>query len=215
MTHKPKLILIGAGAHCSVVIDILQQNSDYEIVGCLDRSYSDYVKKQIYGVPVIGDDGRLKEILESGVTKIHIALGDNKLRNKLFNMAVEIGFEPVTIISPYAIISPHATIGNGTVVMPGAVINAGASIGDNCIINSNSSIDHDCCISRSCHIAPGCALSGNVIVGEGTHVGTGASIIDRIEIGSWSFIGAGAAVVKDIESGILAYGVPARKVRQL
>jgi UDP-perosamine 4-acetyltransferase len=215
MIFKFKLLLIGAGQHCNVVIDILQQNDDYDIIGCLDKSYTADSNRQIFDVPVIGNDDRMQEIFDSGITKVHIALGDNRLRDSLFDMAVRIGFEPVSIISRNAVISPRATIGKGTVVMPGAVINAGASIGENCIINTNSSVDHDCIISRSCHIAPGCAISGNVKVGEGTHIGTGASVIDKITIGNWSYIGAGAVVVKNIEQGTLAYGVPARKVRQL
>ena len=215
MNKRTKLLLIGAGAHSHVVIDILLQNNDYEIVGCLDRSYLADKNVQIYGVRVIGDDDKMQEVFKSGVTKVHIALGENRLRNKLFDMAVNIGFEPITIVSRNAVISPRSTIGRGTVIMPGAVINVGTSIGDNCIINTNCSVDHDCIISKSCHIAPGCALSGNVTVGEGTHIGTGANIIDKVIIGEWSYIGAGALVVKDIEQGILAYGVPAKKVRQL
>jgi UDP-perosamine 4-acetyltransferase len=212
---KPELLLIGAGAHAHVVIDILLQNEDYAIAGCLDRSFLTNARKQIFGVPVIGDDNRMQELFDSGLKKVHIALGDNKIRCKIFDMAVRIGFEPVSIISRHAVISPRATVGNGTVIMPGAVVNAGASIGDNCIINTNSSVDHDCIISKGCHIAPGCALSGNVTAGEGVHIGTGSNVIDNIKIGAWSYIGAGSAVVKDMEGGILAYGVPARKIRQL
>ncbi len=215
MPDKTKLLLIGAGAHCHVVIDILLQNNDYEIIGCLDKGYMDDPSMKIYGIPVVGEDNKMQEIFDSGVTSVHIALGDNKLRNKLFDKAIEIGFQPISIISRHAIISPRAVIGRGAIVMPGAVINAGASIGDNCIINTNSSIDHDCVISKSCHIAPGCSLSGNVHVGEGTHIGTGTSVIDKIKIGTWSYIGAGAVVVKDLEERILAYGVPARKIKIL
>jgi|CZCB01.1.fsa_nt_gi UDP-perosamine 4-acetyltransferase len=215
MNDKHKLLLVGAGAHSHVVIDILLQNEEYDIIGCLDYDYDENHKRVVYGIPVIGNDEKLQEIYKNGITKIHIALGDNKLRSKLFSIATAAGFEPVSIISRNAVISPRAIIGRGTVIMPGAVINAGAEIGDNCIINTNCSIDHDCIIESHCHIAPGCALSGNVEVGEGTHIGTGSCVIDRIKIGAWSYIGAGSVVVKDIEPGILAYGNPARKIREI
>ncbi len=214
MGGKSKILLIGAGAHSHVVIDILLQNNEYDIIGCLDYSYADSNNQCIYGVPIIGNDDKMQPLYNNGVTKVHVALGDNKLRNKLYNTAVKIGFEPVSIISGKAVVSPRAKIGKGTVIMPGAVINAGASIGDNCIINTNCSIDHDCVIENSCHIAPGCSLSGNVVVREGTHIGTGSCIIDKIIVGAWAYIGAGSVVVKDIDSEVLAYGNPARIVKQ-
>lgn len=209
-----KLIVVGAGGHARSVLDIALQNGNFSEVVCLDSAYPK--KKQVEGleeIQIIGTDSDLEPLYHQGYRNIFVALGDNKLRHKLFYRVCSIGYEPVNIISCYAVISPKVKLGKGICIMAGAVINVNTTIEDNCIINTHSSIDHDCYISESCHIAPGVTFSGNVNVGEGTWIGTGTSAIDNISIGSWSFVGAGSVIVNDLESSTLYYGVPAKKVK--
>jgi UDP-perosamine 4-acetyltransferase len=205
-----KLIVLGAGGHARSVLDILLQNDDFDLVGCINP-----VPGEVLGQPVIGNDDQLGVLYSNGIRKIFVAIGDNRLRKELFHKVLSLGFEPVNIISRYAMISQRVNLGRGICVMAGAVLNVNTVIGDNCIINTRCSIDHDCSIGQSSHIAPGVTLSGSVQAGEGVHIGTGSAVIDGITIGAWSYIGSGAAVVKDIPAGVLAYGVPARIIRNL
>lgn len=204
-----KLIIVGAGGHARSVMDIALQDADYEIVGCVDPLPGD-----VLGKPVVGNDTDLTTFFARGIRHIFIAIGNNSLRHSLFNQAISIGFEPVNIISRHAVISPRAHLGKGICIMAGAVVNVNTTIGDNSIINTRCSIDHDCEIGKSSHIAPGVTLSGRVKSGEGVHIGTGASVIDGITLGDWAYIGGGALVVKDIPPRVLAYGVPARVIRE-
>jgi UDP-perosamine 4-acetyltransferase len=205
-----KLIILGAGGHARSVMDLLLQNNDYEIIGCIDPSSND-----VLGQPVIGNDSDLEALYLRGIKNIFVAVGDNRLRDTLFQKVEAIGFRSINIISKYAMISPRAHLGKGICVMAGAVINVNTVIEDNAIINTHCSIDHDCYIGRSAHIAPGVALSGTVKIGTGVQIGTGASVIDGITIGDWAFIGGGAVVVNNIPEGVLAYGVPARIIRTI
>ena len=210
-----RLLVIGAGGHARSVIDIILQNGDYEIVGCIDNSYPEM--KFLPGmseIPVVGNDDKLQEFYDQGVNRIFVALGNNRLRAKLYKKAMAIGFEPATVVSRYAVISPRAKIGTGTCVMAGAVVNVNCVIGEDCIINTNCSLDHDCKVGSHCHVAPGCAVSGTVSLGDYVQLGTGTNVIDGISVGEGTFIGAGAAVVKDMPENILAYGVPARFVKK-
>jgi len=200
-----KLIFIGAGGHARSVMDIALQNGNFDIPS----------PGEVLGMPVIGSDNDLEKLFANGIRYIFVAIGDNQLRHKIFNRILEIGFEPVNIISQHSVISPRAHLGKGICVLAGVIINVNTVIDDNCIINTACSIDHDCYIGKSSHIAPGVAMSGTVKIGEGVHIGTGASVIDRISIGDWSYIGGGAAVVKDIPSRVMAYGVPARIIRKI
>ncbi len=214
-----KVIVIGAGGHARSCIDILLQNDEYELIGCVDKSYDkseeQYLKIGQRQIPVIGTDDSLEDIYISGIKHVFVALGSNSLRKKLYERVISIGFMPINIISQQSVISPTASIGNGICVMAGAVINANTVVGDNCIVNTNCSLDHDCCVGANCHIAPGVAVSGLVNIGELVQLGTGTSVIDGVTIGEKSFIGAGSVVVKDIPSNVLAYGVPARVIRSL
>ncbi|MCM3040849.1 acetyltransferase [Paenibacillus motobuensis] len=204
-----KVVVIGGGGHSKVVIDILQSAGTYEIVGFTDNSDQ---QRSLCGVPYLGNDGILPELLNKGVLRFIVGLGDNKVRKILFEKICTVGFMPVNAISPFAHISPHAKIGQGVVVMAGAVINPYAVIKDNVIINTLSGIDHDCIIDSHVHIAPGTSLTGCVRVCEGAFVGTGSKITPNVEIGEWSVIGAGAVVISDILPGSTVVGVPAKKI---
>ncbi len=207
---KTKILIIGGGGHARSVADIALEGGKFDIMGFIDCKRGD-----VLGVPVIGNDDDLERLYDSGIKSAFVALGENKLRSKLFFKLRSIGFEFVNIISVNAHISKRAILGTGICVMAGAVVNVNTVIGDNSIINTNCSIDHDCHIGRDCHIAPGVSMSGTVTVGDGAHIGTGSNVIDGLSIGSWSYIGAGAAVVNDIPERALAYGVPARIIRNL
>ena len=211
-----RIIVIGAGGHARSVLDILLENNEYEVLGCLDPIFpiNKFVPK-MPEVAVIGIDGDMKKFYDDGINKIFVAIGDNKLRKKLQDQAIAIGFEVINAVSKFSRISSRASLGKGICIMAGAIVNVNCRIGDGCIINTNCSIDHDCEIADFVHVAPGTAISGTTSVGQGTHIGTNSSEIDGTVIGEWSYIGAGAAVVKNIGSHVMAYGVPAREIRSL
>ncbi|MCG7409894.1 acetyltransferase [Paenibacillus sp. ACRRX] len=210
MSSSRKTVIIGAGGHAKVIIDILRSMPQIEIVGCIDRSSI----RSIMQVPVLGDDDLLPQLFHIGVEHAFVAIGDNRIRQRLAERAAEIGFTLINAISPHANISESASLGSGIAIMPGAIVNAEAVIDNYAVINTSSSIDHECRIGESCHVAPGSHLSGNVHVQEGAFLGTGTTVIDGIHIGAWTVIGAGSVVVRDIPAHCLAYGVPARILTQ-
>lgn len=123
----------------------------------------------ISGIKIIGTDDDLKDIYKSSLHNALITVGsikDNIKRYRLFNMAREIGYEFLVIISPEAIVDKSIRIDEGTVIMPGSIINIDSSIGKNFIINTGAIIEHDCKIGNHCHIAPGVYISGAVNIGE-------------------------------------------------
>lgn len=203
---KKKVIIVGAGGHCKVILDILLANQEYEIAGLIDQNQE---KKQL-GISVIGDDNALHDIFRRGISYAFVAIGNNPLRKKLCLYLREIGYELVNAISPDAVVSSHCKIGQGVAVMPGAVVNVETCLGDGCIINTNASVDHECTIGDFAHVAPGAALSGCVTVGELSFLGTGCRVIDRVSIGQGVMLGAGAVAISSIPDFCTAVGVPAR-----
>jgi len=206
-----KVVIIGAGGHAKVIIDILKSNPAFELVGCTDQ----VVNRQVSGIPVLGDDSILPELYAQGIRHVFVAIGGNSLRHNLARRAVETGFELINAISPFAYVADSVKLGCGIAIMPGAILNAEADIGNNAIINTGASVDHECNIGETCHVGPGCNISGHVTIGEGTFLGTGTKVIDGMTIGSWSILGSGAVVVKDIPSRCLAVGVPAKVIKRL
>lgn len=210
---KEKLIIIGAGPHAKVIIDIIKENETYEIIGCLDHIQDN--KNEILNIPIIGDDSLLISLFNNGIKNAFIALGNNQIRHTKMRELEQIGFKLINAISKHARISNYVTLGYGIAIMPGVTINVGATIGNNTVINTNASVDHDVVIGESAHIAPGVAISGSTHIGIGTFIGTGSSIRDGISIGDWTTIGVGSAVIRNIPSYSIAYGVPAKVMRKV
>ena len=203
---KDGAILIGAGGHAKVAIELLQamgERVDYCVAG--EDSASTCL-----GVTVIRGDESLRRLRSDGYGNCFVAIGSNILRQKLATFATSLGFRLLSAVSPHAVISPSARIGRGVAVMAGAVINAESILEDLVIVNTNSSIDHDCRVGQAAHIGPHSALAGGVKVGERTFLGTGCAVVPDITIGNDSVIGAGAAVICDIPAGAIAVGVPAK-----
>jgi UDP-perosamine 4-acetyltransferase len=211
MVLKQKVVIIGAGGHAKVIIDMLRHDPELEIVGCTDYR----ARGRVSDVQILGDDSILAELYLSGIHHAFVAIGDNLLRQQLAKTAAQIGFHFVNAISPLAYVAESVQLGIGLAVMAGSVIQIDAQIGDHTIINTNASVDHDCKIGSYCHIAPGSTLSGKVVVGKGAFIGTGTKVIDEIHIGEWSVMGAGAVVIEGIPARCLAVGVPARVIRNV
>lgn len=205
-----KLVIIGAGPHSKVILDIFLQMDKYEIVGLTDQNQ----EGMIFDYPVLGTDEVLHRLKKQGVACAFIALGNNRIRKKMFKVAESLGYKMVNAISPQSIISKFAVLGDGVAVMPGAIINACANIGNGVIINTNASVDHDCQIGDFVHIAPGCAISGSTSIGEETFLGTGSRVIDKIHIGSQAIVGAGSVVIKDLENSCEAVGIPTKVIKK-
>lgn len=207
-----KAVIVGAGGHAKVVIDILRDNGRIELAGCVSREPAG---SRVGGLSVLGDDSVLAGLLEAGVAHIFVAVGDNAFRARMIDYVRSTGFTLLTAISRHAILSPSVQVGAGAAVMPGVVINADTAIGDGAIVNTGATVDHDCQVGPMSHIGPGCNLAGGVQVGEGSFLGTGTRVIPRIRIGEWAVTGAGAVVVADVPDRVLSVGVPARVLRKL
>jgi sugar O-acyltransferase (sialic acid O-acetyltransferase NeuD family) len=189
-----EIILIGAGGHCKSVIDVIEQEGQFEIVGIIDKP--ELIGTNVLRYSVIGNDSDLENLAKI-YTYALVTVGQiqsSELRIKLFSIATEAGFTLPSIISPRAYVSQYASIGKGTIVMHDALINAKAIIGKNCIINSKSLIEHDSVISDHCHISTNTTINGGVTIETGCFIGSSAVTRESITIRKNSFIKAGSVV---------------------
>ena len=185
-----KIILIGGGGHCKSVIDVIEQEAKFKILGIVDKNKP--IGYKILGYPIIGNDFDLEK-LSKKCSYALITVGQIKSplpRVKLFNLAKNVGLIFPIIISPYAYVSKHSIIGAGTIIMHNAVINVNTSIGENCIINSKALIEHDCSIASNCHISTNAIINGGVKIGPNSFVGSNATTNNNINIEKNSFIKA-------------------------
>lgn len=212
---KKKVLLIGGGGHCGVVIDLVSGLDEWEIEGIID--VEEKSGNSVSGFPVVGTDADLPGFYKKGIRHCFISagsVGDSGLRERLYLNARAAGFSLPNFMHENALISARAGMGEGNYAGPGAVVNAGAAVGSNCILNTNSVIEHDCFVGDFAHIAPGAVLCGAVEVGARAHIGAGSVVIQGLKVGAGALIGAGSVVTVNISPGALARGNPCREVKR-
>ena len=219
MTAHPELIVLCAGGHARVLIEVLRA-AGRGVAGLTDEDSSLHGTK-LDEVPIIGPDTTLLARAAGEVALVN-ALGNRPRtgdaglgpRRDLFARFKDKGFRFETVVSAAARVSARAILGEGAQVITGAIIHPGSLIGVNTIINTGAQIDHDCRVGDHCHIAPAAVLCGSVSVGEASHVGAGAVVVPGVTIGAGALIGAGATVVTDVPAGATVLGKTIRTGRE-
>jgi len=189
---KEKIVLVGGGGHCHSIIDVIEQENKYEIIGIVD--IKENLGKKVLNYEVIACDNDLDTIFQTCKNAI-ITVGhieSNKIRVDIYNKLKQIGFNLPVIISPLAYVSKYSNIKEGTVIMHHVLVNANVKIGKNCIINTKALIEHDCVVENNCHISTSSVLNGGVTVKENSFFGSNATSKQAIEIDG--FIKAGSLV---------------------
>jgi UDP-perosamine 4-acetyltransferase len=207
-----EVVIVGAGGHGKVVLDILRAAGMHQPIGFVDANPT-ISGQRVGGLPIIGPINSLLKIRQQKVRGAIVAIGDNRARMRYAALLAEQGFELINAIHPTASISATATLGVNVVVAPLAAVCTDAKVGDSVIINTAAVVDHECEIAAGAHICPGVHLAGRVRVGIGAFVGIGSNVVQCLSIGDHAIIGAGAAVTKDVPARATALGVPAQVVK--
>jgi len=204
-----RVLVYGASGHAKVVIDALEKQGRYQIVGLIDDD-AELKGQDIYGYKVLGD----KSDVSAQQSRLCIvAIGDNRIRSEVANWLLSNEFAfPEAVIHPSAQLARGAAIGTGSVAMAGSVINSDTQVGSNSIVNTLATIDHDCRIGESVHISPGAALCGGVSIGDFSLIGAGSTICPNVSIGQNVVVGAGSTVLDDIADNLTVAGTPAREL---
>ena len=209
-----KIVVIGAGGHSKVVLDILEK-MEYEIVGLTDPSVAR--DTLCLGYPILGDDSKLDELFEQGVIYAAIGIGHvgfPKIRNKVFASAKEKGFYFPQLVHISAVVARTANIGDGTIIASQSVINPDAQIGCACILNTACVVEHEVVIADGVHIAPHATVLGNASIDENSFVGAGSVVLQGVHVGKNCIIGAGSVVLHDVPDNVVVVGCPARVVKR-
>lgn len=209
------VLIFGASGHGSVVLDCIEQEGIYNVMGFIDSFKK--IGTLLNGYQVLGSEKVLPEIIDKfNIYGIIIAIGDNWRRKLLVDKIREIApdLKFIRAIHPSATVGKDVTIGEGTVIMPGTIVNANCTIGTHCILNTNSSLDHDSVMENFSSLAPRVCTGGNLLLRSFSAICLGANVIEGITIDTHTVIGAGSLVIKDIESRVLAFGNPAEVVRE-
>jgi sugar O-acyltransferase (sialic acid O-acetyltransferase NeuD family) len=208
-----KCVIIGAGGHGRVVLDILHNAGKHDVVGFVD-SNPELKGRRIDGQPILGKFEDLEQLREiHSIDAAVIAIGDNGTRRFFAQRVKQQNLKLINAVHPSANIAENAGLGENIVIAAGAMVSAHCQIGDSVILNTGCIVDHESMIGTATHVCPGAKLAGRVTVEAGAFVGIGATVIQCIRIGYEAVVGAGAVVTSDVTPMTTVVGVPARPVQ--
>ena len=134
-----------------------------------------------------------------------------------FNIARGTIFSGMPIIAGTGNVASRIKIGEDCFFNIGCVLDAENSI----TIGDRVSLGHRVLILTSSHDTAakerraGAVTTAPVTIEDGVWIGSGAIILPGVRIGAGSIIGAGSVVTRDIPADTLAFGQPARGIRNL
>ena len=203
------LAILGTGGHARSIYDIVKNNKK---IFFFDKKMNLFnVGNKKFKVKCESEllNSRIKEI-----SKVIIAIGNNKIRKNKFTKLKKLNYKIATLIHLKSHCGYGSKVDEGTVMMQGSLINTNSQIGKNCIINSHASIDHDCLIKDHTHICPGVTIGGNVKIGKNCWIGLGSKIIENCIIGDNVYVAAGTVVIRNLKSNTFVKGVPAKYAKK-
>ena len=201
-----KIILVGYSRHGLVVADTALENN-LNVIGYTEKSLNQI---NPFMLEYLGNESSPDFKGWDLDVSFVLGIGDNLLREKIYNNILNNGKKVISLINSTASISSFATIGDGVFINRNVTINAFVKIGSNVILNTGCIIEHECEILDNVHIAPGAVLAGNVKVGSGSFIGANSVIKQGVKIGKNVIVGAGTVVLNDISDGNKIVGNPHR-----
>ena len=208
-----KLCVIGTGSQARYIIENLNYNKEYNIVGLVDIEKKENVGKKRNNIEIKCILKDINKNFDNKKYEVIVAYGNNVKKKEIVEFLILNNYKFATIINPNSYISSYVEIGYGSIINQNVTIMPNTKIGNHVIIHSGSVIGHDNIIEDFINIGPGVNTSGYVKIEEGSYIYTGATIIPKIKIGKWSIVGAGSVVIRDVKENEVVAGNPARRIK--
>ncbi|MEM3860021.1 MAG: NeuD/PglB/VioB family sugar acetyltransferase [Candidatus Micrarchaeaceae archaeon] len=206
-----KYYIVGAGGQARQVLSIARRvTPSISVTGFigLENEKGRYINNvEVVTESDIGHLDRKEVLLLNGLGRPN--------RKDVIERLLSSGFVFSSLIHPASDIGDYVSVGSGTIIQSGVGITTNVELGRFILIDLNATIGHDVSIGNYTTISTGVNIAGGVSIGEGCWIGSGSTIIEGISIGNNTLIGAGSVVTRDIGDNKLAYGVPAKVVREI
>jgi sugar O-acyltransferase (sialic acid O-acetyltransferase NeuD family) len=217
---KEKLFLLGKSTFAvSIILDMLKV--EYSSAGIIpnipdeDNTSINYP----FDVPTIDLKAYREEDIEDWITPFFVIGSIGKSRRQIAEYFIQKYSIPekqfIPLIHQSSVIGNGFHHGAGLHISPLSVLAPYCTFGRFVVINRSVSIGHHTVLHDYVSINPGVTISGICEIGENTSIGAGATVIDQIKIGRNSIIGAGSVVTKNIPDNVVAYGSPAKIIREI
>ena len=127
-----------------------------------------------------------------------VAVGNPRMREKLFERLVALGGIPTNILNDKLFYIISNIPQNGSIIQPGVNISYGFEMGKSCMLHANSTIGHKVKLGNFINVGPSCAIIGPCEIGDYSYIGAGSIILPHHKIGKNVVVSAGSVVNKDL-----------------
>jgi sugar O-acyltransferase (sialic acid O-acetyltransferase NeuD family) len=209
-----RLLIYGTG-YLDVIklIDAINRHQPaFEIIGFIN-DMADMQGRSFMGYPVLGGKeiiarwAKEKDVLF--VNNINARIIDHK---KIASVLEENACGIASLIHPLIDMN-YVEFGPGALIPEGCVVGGRVKIGHYFTCRLRSLISHDVTIGNFVYMGPGVTCCSFAAIGDDCFIGAGSVISPGVKIGADSVIGVGSVVINDIPGGVVAFGSPAKAVR--
>ncbi len=186
---KEKLLLAGAGGFGRVAFEHASRLFECSFV---DDGYE--VGSRICSTKVVGRISDLPELFGTFHFLI-VTIGNNKIREKIYRNAAEIGYSFPNIICPSAYISPYAKIGTGCIILNNAVIQNNVRVGDGVILNPGVELHHDSMLGNYVLVYTNSVVRSLAKIGDRVCLGSTLTISNRVCVPADAIVKDGCSVL--------------------
>lgn len=172
-SNRNKLLIVGAGGFGRVVSELARQNYD-----CAFVDDGAEIGIEICDIIAVGHTSDL-QMLFTEYKYLIVAIGNNVVRERIYDTAKNIGYSFPNLISPTAYVSPYAKVGWGCVILNNAVVQNGASIGNGVLLNPGVEIHHDCSVGDYGLIYTNSVVRTYAKVGKCVRIGSNVTICNN------------------------------------
>lgn len=204
---RERVVIIGAGMGADVVADILLDDKNKVVVGCVDDNaksfnYLPYMKIldcTINNFPYSID----RDYFDTVIISIVSNAKSLDFREKIYNDYTYNDIKFTNAISKDIDLRRFVTIGTGNLICSNVHIGTCTTIGNNNFISYGCSIGHHNTIGNHNLIAPGVITSGAVTIGSKCVLAAGVTTMNRLTIGDNVILPVGFNVIKDYAEGVV------------
>ncbi len=190
-----KLIVYGHGKFAEYVRYVFTNDSEYNVIGfCLESSYLDKLNITKDKNEILNFDN-LEENYSPDQYDLFIAVGNDKIRERLFLSGKKKGFFMANYISTKTILWENLSLGQNVFISEDTGIQPFVKIGDNTII-IGAKIGHHSIVGANSLLST-TIIGANVKIGNNCFLGINSSVKPNIEIGERNIIGMGSIITKN------------------
>lgn len=196
MKHK-SLFIYGVGGLADYAAYVFENDSEFEVIGsCIEKKYLYKNPKDMRDIKIYEE---LEEKLLQENTFLFIAVGNNIVRERIYQNAKQKGIKLASYISLKASTWPNLEIGDNCFIGEGSVIQPFVKIGSNTIL-FGARIGHHCVIGDHVLLS-GPTIGGNVKIGDYSFLGLNSVVLQNLEIGPKNIIGMGVSIKSSTGEG--------------